>query len=191
LISKILTRTALLALGILTPCVLLHAQCPTNIGDATAGCDLIITVTNGGFTVANGPSSGIAGGTYDGADDTLIGIINNSSSPLSSINLASNTDIYGFDGDGILTFGAPGNASDPSGYGGPDSFFTNINSSFTSGTVNFVTPLAANGGTTYFSFEEALVPSQIVNPVPEPATLLMMGTGIAGFAGLVRRKFAK
>jgi PEP-CTERM motif len=182
--------TAALALGIFVPSVL-HAQCPTNIGDATLGCDLVITVTNSGFTVANGPSSGLGGGTYDGSDDTLIGIINNSSSPLSSINLASSTDIYGFDGDGIDTFGAPSNTSDTSGYGGPDTFYTNINSTDTSGTVDFVTALAANGGSTYFSFEEALVPSQIVSPVPEPGTLLMMGTGIAGFAGMLRRKFAK
>ncbi len=102
---KLIHLTAALALGMFVPGVL-YAQCPTNIGDATLGCDLIITVTNSGFTVANGPSSGLAGGTYDGADDTLIGIINNSSSPLSSINIASNTDIYGFDGDGIDTFGA-------------------------------------------------------------------------------------
>ncbi len=74
---------------------------------------------------------------------------------------------------------------------GPDTFFTNINSAFNSGTVDFVTALAANGGTTYFSFEEALTPSQIVPTVPEPSTLLMMGTGIAGFAGMLRRKFAK
>jgi hypothetical protein len=201
---KLIHIAAALALGIFVPGVL-HGQCPTTppIGFASAGCDLVITVTNSGFTVANGPSSGIAFGTYDDSDDTLIGIINNSSSPLSSINISSTTDIYGFDGDGIDTFGAPGNTSDNSaanilaginGYGGPDTFFTNINASATSGTVNFVTALAANGGNTYFSFEEALVPSQIIgaNPtVPEPSTLLMMGSGIAGFAGMLRRKFAK
>jgi PEP-CTERM motif len=203
---KLTHIAAALALGIFIPGVL-HSQCPTSAtlpsSFATAGCDLVITVTNSGFTVANGPSSGIAFGTYDDSDDTLIGIINNSSSPLSSINISSTTDIYGFDGDGIDTFGAPGNSSDNSaanialginGYGGPDAFFTNINqSTFASGTVNFVTPLAANGGNTYFSFEEALVPAQIIQTgaVPEPSTFLMMGTGIAGIAGMLRRKFVK
>jgi hypothetical protein len=204
---KLIHITAALALGIFVPSVL-HSQCPTSAtlpsSFATAGCDLVITVTNSGFTVANGPSAGIAFGTYDNSDDTLIGIINNSSSPLSSINISSTTDIYGFDGDGIDTFGAPGNSSDNSvanialginGYGGPDAFFTNINqSTFASGTVNFVTALAANGGNTYFSFEDALIPSQIIQTggtVPEPSTLLMMGSGIAGFAGMLRRKFAK
>jgi PEP-CTERM motif len=204
---KLIHITAALALGIFVPGVL-HAQCPTSAtlpaSFATAGCDLIITVTDGGFTVANGPSSGIASGTYDNSDDTLIGIINNSSSPLSSINISSTTDIYGFDGDGIDTFGAPGNSTDNSaanttlgigGYGGPDTFFTNINqSTFASGTVNFITPLGINGGSTYFSFEDALVPSQIIQTggtVPEPSTLLMMGTGVAGLAGMLRRKLAK
>ena len=205
---KLIHIAAALALGIFVPGVL-HSQCPPTttvaaIGFATAGCDLVITVTNSGFTVANGPSSGIASGTYDNSDDSLVGIINNSSSPLSSINISSTTDIYGFDGDGIDTFGAMGNSSDNSaaniaaginGYGGPDTFFTNINqTTFASGTVNFVTALAANGGNTYFSFENALVPAQIIQTggtVPEPSTLLMMGTGIAGLAGMLRRKFAR
>lgn len=112
-------------------------------------CGIIITVTDSGTVV-----QGTGEGPYDGADDTLIGVVNASSTPLRKLSLKSSASIFEFDGDGIDTFGAPGNGSDGTGYGGPNTFFPEIGSSQT-GIVQFVVPLAP-GESTYFSLENAL-----------------------------------
>jgi PEP-CTERM motif len=129
-----------------------------------------------------------------GSDDTYIAVLNSSGAPISSINLSAavvaNGGLFGFDGDGINSstyLNTSSNTHDTTGYGGPLSFFTNINSvscpSFiachTSGTVNFFGGLA-NGASTYFSLEEALTLQQIQG-VPEPSTWGMM---ILGFMGI-------
>ena len=142
------------------------AQCPAVGQDTT--CRIIITVTNSGATI------NLTGqGPYDGVEDTLIGVVNKSRLPVSSLGLKSSLTIFGFDGDGIDTFGIAGNARDNTGYGGPNAFFTNISADQTSGTVNFITPIAANGGTAFFSLEEALTSatacSTLINhAVPKP-----------------------
>jgi hypothetical protein len=154
-------------------------ECPA-VGYNTS-CSLLINVTASGTTVLQDTGATTSDdpvpGTYDGADDTLIGILNNSSTPLSQISLSSTTeDIMGFDGDGICenpndTSGLPGlpasdcadvNTVDTTGYGGPNSYFTNISADDMSGTVNFITPIAP-GASTYFSLEEPLTPSDISN----------------------------
>ncbi|HEY1580434.1 MAG TPA: hypothetical protein VGF82_25515 [Terracidiphilus sp.] len=114
-------------------------------------CGIIITITDTDATVT------VTGqGPYDGADDTLIGVVNNGRVPISTLRLNSTLPIFGFDGDGIVAFGISGNAKDTTGYGGPNAFFTNINSAQTQGDVNFIVPIAAHGGTGFFSLEDAL-----------------------------------
>jgi hypothetical protein len=155
-------------------------ECPA-VGYNTS-CSLLIDVEKGGTAIFDDPGATVPSdptpGTYDGADDTLIGIINNTSAPLSQISLSSSTeDIFAFDGDGICenpnsTSGLPGlppsdcadvNHIDTTTYGGPNTYFTNISSDFTSGIANFIIPLKP-GGTTYFSLEEALTPSNFIPP---------------------------
>ena len=146
------------------------------LGSAT-GCGAVITVTavNGAgqataFTVTIPNNGGPGNGNpYDGEDDILVGIVNNSSGNLSSITLNS-TDttfggIFGFDGDGPCDYayeiygsyadcynaGVPVSSTeaDPLDYEGPDNTFTigaetpctTFGTCFTSGTVNFITPI--------------------------------------------------
>ncbi len=84
----------------------LYTQCPPVYKDT--GCQFLVTVTNGGETIAEDSSQG----PYEGSDDALVGVQNNSSSPISSIHLSAEDELFGFDGDGICD---PGEAPLPGG----------------------------------------------------------------------------
>ena len=75
-------------------------ECPAVFDDT--GCQYLIQVNNGTETVLNDPNQG----PYEGAEDSLIGVLNNSSSPVSELPLAvPGSDLFGFDGDGICDAG--------------------------------------------------------------------------------------
>src|SRR5262249_43486690 len=92
-------------------------QCPP-VG-ADTSCGVLLTITPGGFSVvASDPTQG----PFDGVEDTLTGVQNNSGGPVCSIALSSTTDIFGFDDDGICAGYSPGPAGcpfGPTGYEGP------------------------------------------------------------------------
>ena len=148
---RALPGRSMLILGILMLSTgLATAQVCPSVGQDT-GCGTIITITDTGATVS---STGQP--PYDGIEDTLVGVVNNSSQPVRTLGLRSALSIFDFDGDGIVTYGIPGNSFDSTGYGGPNAYFTNISGDLKTGTINFIVPIAARGGTAYFSLEEAI-----------------------------------
>src|SRR5271157_2050834 len=85
-------------------------------------CGLLIVVSNNGEQVLQDNNNGTSGATttpgaqtpYDDNDDTLVGIVNQSSKPLYAIQLSgssTSTPIFGFEGDGICTYALNGASS--------------------------------------------------------------------------------
>lgn len=183
------------------------AICPTTTyNNATAdptGCGVLITLTS--------PTSGTVSITgtaaYDsGGDDTTVGIINNSSAPISSVTLTASNGAFAFDGDGIQVFTSQNGVATGTGgateYEGPDSTFnlSGIDSGTCSGTpvkcgtgngtlvVDFSMAIAP-GGSDYFSLDgDPSIASGVTvgSTTPEPATFGVLGAGLLGLAGLLR-----
>jgi lysophospholipase L1-like esterase len=96
-------------------------------------------------------------GTFDGSDDTLVGVINLTGHAIDAIPLQAKVRAFGFDGDGlcVMTPRPDGCPFGPTGYEGPGVTFSNISADATAGTVNFAGGLQP-GASAYFSLEEAL-----------------------------------
>jgi hypothetical protein len=131
-------------------------QCPPVSNDTSCGT-LIVVNANSSMTAYNDAAQG----PYDGGDDTMIGVQNESSAPISSIALSgapTNTPIFGLEGDGIC---APGNFPAPpacpygtTGYEGPGTSFTSSDDFH--GVVHFAGSGLAPGASTYFSLEDPI-----------------------------------
>jgi hypothetical protein len=134
-------------------------ECPA-IG-ADTSCGILIYVTSSGATVLSDPSQG----PYDGDDDTLVGVLNASGKTITSLSLSSNTDIFGFDGDGICTYsGWPAQSGcpyGPTGYEGPGTQLDGNGSN--TGSVIFNNTLTP-GASAYFGLENALTSADLANP---------------------------
>lgn len=177
-----------------------NGTCPA-VGQALdCGAQITITGNSGGvattFTVGAGPAGN--NNPFDGSEDTLIGITNNTNAVINSITLTASigSDAFGFDDDGICanTFSGDGYCSSlPSGatgYEGPNMTFGPVTFS---ATQEFMTITFTNGGldvgqSTFFSLEGT--PNSVtggLGSTPEPASLVLLGTGLLGLALMARR----
>ena len=152
----------------------------------------LITINPDGSVAITNPSGAAP---YDHSDDSLIGVVNNGTTALSSITLSSTNAIFGFDGaDGIDYYiGLPisGVDNSNSGYGGVDAYF-NVTDWY-NGTVLFATPISANGGTDFFSLEENLAAAGAIQvtgtgSVPDASSTLTLLGGALLVLGAFRRK---
>jgi hypothetical protein len=152
-------------------------ECPA-IG-AAPGCEILLVVNSNDTISVLGDSSV---GPYDGADDTLIGILNNSGKPVPAITVSGpGSGLAGFDGDGICTYAVGGvdqvstsgftgdsycdphqfAGTDPEDYAGPGTSFTLDPNSQDDVEVDFAGSGLAAGSSTYFSLEGALTSAVI------------------------------
>jgi uncharacterized repeat protein (TIGR01451 family) len=176
-------------------------ECPA-IG-LDSGCGFLI-ILNG-----SGPAQIVANpsvGPFDGHNDSLVGIVNNSGATVNSVALASTKDIFAFNGDGICATNNHGNllyawsgtgettqgssdcpflpastsdSLDGFDYAGPNTSFSNFSSSddYHSGNVNFPAGLA-DGTSTYFSLENVLCADNFSFPASFNVTKTTTSTGV-------------
>jgi hypothetical protein len=144
-------------------------QCPAVAIDTSCAI-LIVIQPDGSLTILGDPSQK----PFDGSEDTLLGVQNNSGIVVPSIAIGSSTlAVFAFEApageDGLCHFAFTGNGyckavpKPPTGYEGPDSRFSGISANKRDGTVNFTDAgggLAA-GASTYFSLENAITASKL------------------------------
>lgn len=137
-------------------------QCPA-IGSAPS-CEILLVV-NSDNTVSVYKDPAV--GPFDGSDDTLVGIINDSAAAVTAVTVSGpGSGLAGFDGDGICSGdygtwnGSSGCPYGSTGYEGPGTSFVTLPSLPDSAEVDFAGGLAA-GKSGYFSLEGALASADL------------------------------
>lgn len=171
-------------------------ECPA-VGQDT-GCAVLITINSGG-SLAYQVDPNQAPSFNPAEADTLVGVLNNSGALTYSITISGN-GIFALDGNGACSGGYAVNpplCPDPfnavTTYEGYDKDNQNFDAlafgpPFNSGTVQFFGGLS-QGDSAFFSLEGAPTDINGVTVTPEPASVLLLGTGLLGLA-LMLRKFS-
>ncbi|GAA1234793.1 hypothetical protein GCM10009665_26220 [Kitasatospora nipponensis] len=139
-----------------------YRQCPA-VG-AAPSCQILLVVNPDGTV---GVQADGAVGPYDGSDDTLVGIVNNSRKPVTAVTVTGpGSGLSGFDGDGICSgaygswAGSAGCPYGPTGYEGPGTSFVTSPALPDSAEVDFAHGLAP-GASAYFALEGALASAKL------------------------------
>jgi uncharacterized repeat protein (TIGR01451 family) len=159
----------------------------------------LIVLGSGGAQVLSNPNNtcGTGGtsacdGPFDGNDDTLVGIVNQTDVAIPTVALVSTSDIFHFDGDGICSgkygttwlgeTGCP-YTTNPTDYEGPGTSFSGYGSGdgYTHGNVNFSGAGLGAGASTFFSLESAL--NSATFTIPASFTVAKTATPASVVAG--------